>query len=208
MTQPTAPDTHHPLADPFAGTRAGDLVLFDLEFTAWEGSLERGWSEPWEAREPIQIGAVRVRDDARLTETDRLLCHVQPLRNPVLSDYIIDLTGIRQSIVDEEGFAFPDALDIFLSFCAGARAILTYSGDAAVLAEACGIHGIDPPDWTRFGELRGCLSRRAGPAFAEATSFDLPGLAGLEAEGRAHDALDDALAILRTLRVLRRDGRL
>ena len=51
--------------DPFhPDKKGGEFVLFDLEFTAWEGSLERGWSEPWEAREIIQIGAVRVKDDA------------------------------------------------------------------------------------------------------------------------------------------------
>jgi inhibitor of KinA sporulation pathway (predicted exonuclease) len=206
MTDLSAPDAYHPLVDPFAGPRGGELVLFDLEFTAWEGSRERGWSEPWEAREPIQIGAVRVRDDGRLTETNRLLCFVQPLRNPALSDYITDLTGIRQEVIDEEGFDFPEALEIFVDFCEGARAVLTYSGDAAVLAEACAIHKTAPPDWTRFGELSGCLGLRAGEAFATSSSFELPALAGLAPEGRAHDALDDALALARTLRALRKKG--
>lgn len=206
MTELTAPDDYHPLVDPFAGTRGGELVLFDLEFTAWEGSEARDWSEPWEAREPIQIGAVRVRDDDRLTETDRLLCYIQPLRNPHLSDYITALTGIRQDMVDEEGFGFPEVLEIFMDFSAGARAILTYSGDAGVLAEACEIHSLAAPDWSRFGELRGCLGRRAGEAFARSSSFKLPALVGAATEGRAHDALDDALAIAVALRALRRKG--
>ena len=40
--------------------RHGGMVVMDLEYTAWEGSLERGWSKPGEAREIIQIGDVKI----------------------------------------------------------------------------------------------------------------------------------------------------
>jgi len=124
--------TTHP-QDPFdPNQKGGDIVIFDLEFTAWEGSLERGWSEPWEAREIIQIGAVRVKDDAKLTEVGRLVMLVTPVKNPQLSDYIITLTGIDQDAIDTEGFDFEEALDVFMDFCEGARAILSYSGDPDV----------------------------------------------------------------------------
>ena len=33
--------------------RHGGMVVMDFECTSWEGSLERGWSEPGEARETI-----------------------------------------------------------------------------------------------------------------------------------------------------------
>ena len=65
--------------------RSGEIVVCDLEWTAWEGSLERSWSGPGEYREVIQIGAVCL--DAvhfRLVAVfDRL---VRPVRNPILSD--------------------------------------------------------------------------------------------------------------------------
>ena len=32
-------------------------VVYDLEYTAWEGSLERNWGGPNEDPEIIQIGA-------------------------------------------------------------------------------------------------------------------------------------------------------
>jgi len=35
--------------------------LWDTEFTAWEGSWQRGWSEDWEHREIISIAAIRVK---------------------------------------------------------------------------------------------------------------------------------------------------
>ena len=193
--------------DPFhPDKKGGEFVLFDLEFTAWEGSLERGWSEPWEAREIIQIGAVRVKDDAKLTEVGRLVMLVTPVKNPQLSDYIIALTGIDQDAIDTEGFDFEEALDVFMDFCEGARAILSYSGDPDVLVENCKLHGVKPPKWTRFAEISGVLGRRVGPEFATSHSNQLPKLVGLEPDGKAHDAMDDSLAILSTLRVLRSRG--
>lgn len=207
MNDSPVPSVVDPAFDPLdPALRGGEIVLFDLEFTAWEGSLERGWSEPWEHREIIQIGAVRVRDDAALTELGRLLCYVSPVRNPELSAYIVDLTGIDQATIDHEGFDFPEALEVFLDFCDGARAVLSYSGDPDVLAENCRLHGIAAPDWRGYGELDGSLARRAGPEFGQSTSYQLPTLVGLEMTGRAHDAMDDSLAIAETLRVLRQRG--
>lgn len=195
--------------DPFdAGTGKGDLVLFDLEFTAWEGSMERAWSEPWEHREIIQIGAVRLKDDTGFSEVSRMLCYVSPTKNPQLSDYITALTGIDQKTVDDEGFDFPEALDIFVDFCDGARAVISYSGDPDVMAENCALNGIKPPKALPFVELDAILARRAGPEFAKTTSYRLPELVGLPLEGQAHDALDDCLAIAATLRALRERGTL
>ncbi|MEQ8443635.1 MAG: 3'-5' exonuclease [Alphaproteobacteria bacterium] len=189
--------------DPFDASPSGEIVLFDMEFTAWEGSQERDWSEDWEYREIIQIGAVRVKDDAKFREIDRLLLYVTPVRNPKLSDYIINLTGIDQDTIDDTGFDFPEALDIFMDFCDGARAILSYSGDPHVLVENCQLHGLKPVKTDRFGELYRVLGKRAGPEFAQTSSFDLPRLVGKPNDGRAHDAMDDAIAIATTLRVLR-----
>lgn len=193
--------------DPFQTMeKGGEIVLFDLEFTAWEGSQERDWSEPWEHREIIQIGAIRVKDDPKLSETDRLLCYVSPTRNGILSDYIIALTGIEQRMLDEEGFGFPEAYDIFMAFCEGAGSILSFSGDPEVLAENCLLNDIPMPDYRRFGNIRPALGTRVGPEFLKASSFQLPDMVGLEPIGQAHDALDDTDAILIALRALRDRG--
>ena len=37
------------------------FVLYDTEYTSWEGSLQRGWSRPDEHRELVQLSAIRVR---------------------------------------------------------------------------------------------------------------------------------------------------
>ena len=45
------------------------IIIFDTEFTAWEGSLARNWNGPGEYREIIQIGAILV-DTQNLQELD------------------------------------------------------------------------------------------------------------------------------------------
>ena len=59
-----------------------EIILFDFEYTAWEGSWARKWSEPWEHREIIQIAAVRVVIDGAVTEQGSFDCLVRPKRNP------------------------------------------------------------------------------------------------------------------------------
>lgn len=186
--------------------RGGELVFYDLEMTAWPGSQERDWSETWEHREIIQIGAVRVRDDAALTEIDRMLCHVTPAINPTLSDYIVELTGIEQSVIEAEGFDFDEALTVFMEFGAGARAVLAYGADRDILAENCALNDLPVPDLARFGSAKDLLAVHAGSEFGASTSHDLPTLVGLEPTGRAHDAMDDAECVAATIRALRARG--
>ena len=69
------------------------VVIFDLEFTAWEGSMESRWMRPGELTEIVQIGAVKL-DAASLKEVDAFEMLVKPRVNPVLSDYLVSLTGI------------------------------------------------------------------------------------------------------------------
>lgn len=197
------------MTDPFDPRAAGgEIVLFDLEFTAWEGSMDRGWSEDWEFREIIQIGAVRVKDNATFSEIDRMICYVTPTRNPVLSDYIKDLTGIDQETLDAEGFDFSEALAVFLNFCNDARMVLCYDGDPDVLKENVILNGLKKPEWPEFGALAPSLGNRLGHEFAKSTSYGMQKLVGIDASGREHDAMDDSLAMVAALRVLRADGKI
>lgn len=182
----------------------GEIVLFDLEFTAWDGSMLRNWSEDWEFREIIQIGAVRIKDDASFTEVDRMVCYVNPVKNPILSDYIKDLTGINQDVIDSEGFEFEEALLVFLDFCNEAKTVFCFSGDHEILRENCELQNIPQPTWPVFGELGPLLGKQLGEAYAKSTSFGLQTLVGLEASGQEHDAMDDSLAMAAALRVLRK----
>jgi len=88
------------------------FILIDSEYTAWEGSAERGWSGPNEYRELIQLAGVRV-DANTLEEIDHFNEYVLPVRNPKLSTYISTLTGITQKIIDTKGKPFVETIERF-----------------------------------------------------------------------------------------------
>ena len=56
----------------------GPVVVFDLEWTAWEGSRDRNWSGPKEEREIIEIGAVKIDGANGFAETVRFENLVRP----------------------------------------------------------------------------------------------------------------------------------
>src|SRR5437868_13268780 len=88
--------------------RLKTAIIFDLEFTAWEGSLQRHWMAPGEFKELVQIGAVKI--DARsfepLADFEVL---AKPRINPVLSPYLEKLTGISNADIAARGVDFAEA---------------------------------------------------------------------------------------------------
>ena len=106
--------------------RRSNAVVFDMEYTAWEGSLERGWNGLNEHREIVQIGAVKL--DQELNEIDAISILVRPAINPKLSVYFIHLTGLTQHRLDREGLALGDALERFHTFAGQQDAPLYCNG--------------------------------------------------------------------------------
>lgn len=188
----------------------GLTTVFDLEFTAWEGSAARGWSGPEEYREIVQIGAVRVDGENAFAELNRFKAYVRPVKNPVLSDYFVSLTGITQADVDRHGIPFPEALAAFSDFVGDdSAAIISNGTDGEALGENCVLHGIACPiDADKFINIRPHLARLLGLDTPEVISAKLPSLLRLPSQRKEHDALADALAITQALRHLRQTGRL
>ena len=58
----------------------GVFAIMDLEWTSWEGASQRRWSGP--GMEIVQIGALKLRDDETLTETNTLDVLVTPSIDP------------------------------------------------------------------------------------------------------------------------------
>lgn len=181
---------------------SGPVVVLDLEFTAWEGSLATGWSRPGEFREIVQIGAVKLGPDLQeLACFNRL---VRPVRNPQLSDYFIALTGITQQRLDAEGAGYGAVLEAFMAFVgADTLAVLSNGLDGVLIAENCEMTGVPCPiPADRFINLRRPLAEALNVDITEVISSRLLGLIGLSMEHREHDALDDARAIAETVRHL------
>lgn len=185
-------------------TGAGEIVLYDLEFTAWEGSQARDWTGPDEFREIIQIGAVRVDPGRDFTETGRFAQVVRPWRHPVLSAYVSALTGITNAALARDGVAFAEAYGGFEDFIDG-RHCYAYGTDYKVLCENCGLNAISAPPTGRFHNLRPFLGRLDGGLPALATG-DLPAYLGIDNPGSVHSAIDDAAALAMSLGELRRRG--
>jgi inhibitor of KinA sporulation pathway (predicted exonuclease) len=185
-------------------TLPSEFILFDLEFTSWEGAMERGWSGPGEYREIIQIGAVRV-DDSH-AEKESFLAYIKPVRNPELSPFIIELTGITQKDIEERGVSFADALRSFREFV-GTTPGYAWGNDTEVLEENCGFADIRaefPPD--QFLDLRPLTAdafRSAGVDIERWTSGTLIQAFGPNHSLRAHDALNDMRNLLAALNELK-----
>lgn len=183
-----------------------DIVVFDLEFTAWEGSQAHRWSRPGEHREVVQIGAVRLDPAAGLREVAACEIVVRPRINPVLSDYFVSLTGLTQRRVERDGVPFPVAIAGFLDFCEGAVALLSNGPDHAVLAENVALNGPAP---TLPDRLPDSLFVNAGPLLAAAAGGGghissarlpdhFPGVPALP----GHDAVADARMVAAALRAV------
>lgn len=179
-----------------------EIIVFDLEFTAWEGSLERHWTGPNEFREIVEIGAVRTNTQNTAAADQFFSMLVKPRKNPILSEYFVNLTGITQKKLDEEGVEFAGAIDAFAKFAAGASGFYAYGEDGDIVAENCGFQGLaNPLNGSPVHNVRTPLSK-AYSLKRDVTSADLPTATGLtENSGtlRPHKALDDARAVAHVL---------
>ncbi|MBF0248002.1 MAG: exonuclease domain-containing protein [Alphaproteobacteria bacterium] len=185
----------------------GDVVVFDTEWTSWPGFMESGWKQEGRYLEIIQIGAVRLDAADGFRETDSFQIVIRPERNPTLSEYIIELTGITQEAVDTHGLTFAEGLARFEAFLdRSPTRLLVWGVDHEVIARNCRLHAIAFP--RRFEDTlnmhRGFVDM--GLIGHECYSSDLPARFGLACAEPAHDALGDSRALASVLRHLRARG--
>ncbi len=185
-----------------------DIGIFDLEWTAWEGSVERRWQGPGEAKEIVQIGAVRLADTREFEELAVLDVLVKPRRNPVLSEYFKDLTGIAQRQIDETRTTYVDALEDLQALFDGVTRIWSFGEDQKVLALNCDMNDITMPfNMALFANARLVVAELIGANSTTLESGALPNVMGFPRPGGAHDALGDSRCIAEAFRILRRQGK-
>ena len=186
------------------GGKKGRAVIFDLEFTAWDGSMQSRWTRPGEHTEVVQIGAVKL-DAESLKEVDCFEMLVRPRINPTLSDYLVELTGITNEAMAARGVDFITAYRAFLDFTGEAR-VFAHGRDDLIFADNLKLYS-----WERaFPPL---AYANAVPWFA-AQGVDLKGkracdvaeAAGAVFERRKHDALSDARGVTAGFVALIRKG--
>ena len=183
---------------------SNEVVVFDTEFTAWRGSVERAWNGPGEFREIVQIGAVRL-DATTLAETASFSILIRPKLNPVLSDYFVALTRITNERISHEGVEFASGASAFAAFV-GERRMYCYGRDDRIIAANAERLGM-PERWanTTGVNLRQWLVD-IGIAVAGVSSGTLARHVGSVSQGMAHDALIDARSLAEAVRYLVKMG--
>lgn len=178
-------------------------VIYDLEFTAWEGSMERRWMAPGEYKEVVQIGAVKVAADFTILESfDQL---VLPRLNGELSPYFEKLTGITNERLAARGVDFAEAYEAFVRFTNGLP-IVAFGRDDLVLRQNLRLYGLRnasplPP----YVDLRAWVGE-VGLDASRMHSSDLGPAAGVAFEGHTHDAFCDARSLTAGLKAFTARG--
>ncbi len=89
------------------------FVIFDTEYTTWEGCLEKGWTGQ-KKKEVVQLSALKISDKLEVLAEFSALC--KPSINPILSDYFVNLTHITNEQVNKSGEAFSTVYNNFVNF--------------------------------------------------------------------------------------------
>ncbi len=181
-----------------------EIVIFDTEYTAWEGSQERKWTGPNEYKEIVQIAAISI-DAHTLEEKDEINLYILPEKNPKLSEYFTNLTGITQETVDRKGVAFKEAVEKFSTFC-DTRKIYSFGGDERVFRENATVLGLSMSfSSEQFFDVKD-IFRRAGIDPTGYMSSTIVEAFGGKSKLRAHEALNDVRTIVEALRIVKKRG--
>jgi inhibitor of KinA sporulation pathway (predicted exonuclease) len=175
-------------------------VFFDLEYTAWEGSMANRWLRPGEFREVVQIGAVKVASGT-LETLAVFEVLVRPRFNPKLSSYLENLTGITDAALAARGVDFRTAYDCFVEFV-GDGPIVSFGRDDIVLAQNLALYGIrDALSLPVHRNIAPWLNEN-GVATKGLHACDVAKACGSAFASREHDALEDARSLVAGSRAL------
>lgn len=179
--------------------RAPFAVVFDLEFTAWEGSMARRWLRPGEYMEIIQIGAVKV--DAQFAPLANFDMLVRPRLNTELSAYIETLTGITNDALRADGVDIAIAYCAFVNFVGGVP-VLAFGRDDLVLLDNLRLYGLrDLPPLPSYANVTPWLAEQ-GIDMRGLHACDVGPKIGVPFEGHRHNALADAQSVAAGIRAL------
>ena len=174
-------------------------IVFDLEFTAWEGSMQSRWTRDGEYTEVVQIGAVKL-DAETLTITGEFEVLVRPRVNPVLSGYLTGLTGISNEMLDQRAVDFITAYRSFLDFV-GPAPIWAFGRDDLIFAANLKLYAWDAPAAPPYTNAIPWFASH-GVDLKGKHACDVAEAAGAVFVGRKHDALADARGVAAGIRAV------
>lgn len=114
------------------------FLFLDTEYTSWEGSFERDWSDPGEFKEIVQFAAFSY---SKNNESKLFDFYIKPKLNPELSSYFKKLTGISQEVVNNSRSNLRTIVD-FLSKLQHSHTIVSWGPDLDILILDLNLKGI------------------------------------------------------------------
>lgn len=149
--------------------------------------------------EIIEIGAVMVRGES-LEPVDEFQSFVRPVRNPVLTDFCIRLTGITQCDVDgAQGYRDVAArFAQWLSAFPGSQFCSWGDYDRRQFERDCEYHGIEYPFESGHLNIKAAHAKKRGMRRGHGLDKVLAA-EGIPFEGRHHRGIDDARNIAKLL---------
>jgi inhibitor of KinA sporulation pathway (predicted exonuclease) len=178
------------------------FIIYDLEYTSWEGCHKNGWDETKnQFKEIVQIGAVKA-DSTSLEAIDTFSVFCKPVKNPILSEYFVELTGIEQSDL-ENTLSFSNVLEKFTKWV-GESPIFAHGEDFKVIELNCYYNNISNSlNINNAFDLKSLLAK-AGFPIEKYYSGNLSSYYGLQNIEHEHEALGDAFNILKTLQEMKK----
>lgn len=180
-----------------------EYVVLDLEWNQPDSS-ENTVRKPVTLRgEIIQIGAVRLNENAEATDSFSAL--IKPVYYTGLNEFVSELTHITREELSK-GLPFCQAMDSFMHWCPEEFVFLTWSNnDIRMLKQNLLVYGRDTSSLPPSVDLQSLFSRyvlqeKRCCSLTQAVSYIA------SAEFVAHNALNDALATAEIARYLKLHG--
>jgi len=186
---------------------SNSFIIYDLEYTAWEGSIYRNWSDDGEYKEIIEIGAIVV--NKNLKEINSFNKLIIPKKNPILSDYIVKLTGITNKMILDKAVNFKNGYLEFLQFIQMyTKTAFAYGDDRIVLLENLKMNNMNDIDTNiNFKNIRPYIEFQLNIGKNCIDSSALRLYLGAKKIINAHRSVDDCRSILQAINYCNKKNR-
>ena len=171
-----------------------EFAILDTEFTAWKGSLERGWSLNWERREIINMAAIKFNNFSNVNiRSFDILCKTNKVKP--LPIYIQKLTKISENKINSLGKTFPIGLKKITRFFSDVKIIYVIGWDKKIIIENCKSHKLINPSFiNKVVDIRPVISTFLKKNEKEVISSELSKLKSNN-KFKPHTALYDCFSI-------------
>ena len=170
-----------------------NYIVMDMEWNQpWPGSPSSKKVLPVQIRgEIIQIGAVRITEDGEVADEFQVMIRLKFYRH--LNRRVSKLTGIKENRLRDEGVPFPEAMELFRSWCGEDIVFLTWGfDDIGILRENLQLFDMDTAFTDRWYNAQMIFNAQTDGSNSQKALKTAMETLGIEATRPAHDALGDA----------------